>query len=318
MTTLGEVIWCPVCRSAQPEEQDGEWVCPSCARHFPVVRGIPRLLDDVPEDSRQIQRVFDFEHRRFRDSWYTRFEPRLVEQYLADCQLPREFFQGRRALDAGCGSGRWSYALAELGTDLIAFDLTEGGIEAASEQLSERDNVTICQANIFRPPLKPESFDFVMSWGVLHHTPDTHAAFSQLVPLVKPGGTLYIMVYERHSPVMFFFTNIVRFFMRRLSDEKRYQACKRLIVHNRLAALILGRFLMISYRAPGSPIDEQTLQFGLFDAYSPRYNHLHTRAEVKGWFEEAGFEDVTALESPGSVKVRGTRSLQAADASPSS
>ena len=311
-TLLDEVICCPVCRSAQPVQADGAYACPSCERRFPILHGIPRLLEDVPANSRQVQRVFDFEHRRFRDSWYTRFEPRLVEQFLDDCRLPREFFRDRRALDAGCGSGRWSYALAELGADLVAFDLTEGGIEAAAEHLSDRENVSVCQANLFQPPFAPESFDFVMSWGVLHHTPDTHAAFRQLVPLVKPGGTLYVMVYERHSPVMFFFTNIVRAFMRRLPDERRYKACRWLIVHNRLLARILGRFLMISYREPGSPVDEQTLQFGLFDAYSPRYNHLHTRAEVRGWFEEAGFEDVTVIDVPGSVKVRGVRRPAAA------
>jgi 2-polyprenyl-3-methyl-5-hydroxy-6-metoxy-1,4-benzoquinol methylase len=307
---LDEVICCPACRGGRPKQVDGTYACPSCDRRFPVVRGIPRLLEDVRQDSRQIQRVFDFEHRRFRDSWYTRFEPRLVEQFLDDCKLPPEFFAGRRALDAGCGSGRWSYALAELGTDLVAFDLTEGGIEAASEQLSERSNVSVCQANLFHPPFAPASFDFVMSWGVLHHTPDTHRAFSQLVPLVNPGGTLYVMVYERHNPVMFFFTNIVRWFMRRLPDERRYRACRLLIVRNRLLAQLLGRFLMISYYQPGSAVDEQTLQFGLYDAYSPRYNHLHTRAEVTGWFEDAGFEDVTVLDSPGSVKVRGIRSGQ--------
>jgi 2-polyprenyl-3-methyl-5-hydroxy-6-metoxy-1,4-benzoquinol methylase len=305
---LDEVICCPVCRSAQPVQADGAYACPSCRRRFPILHGIPRLLEDVPANSRQVQRVFDFEHRRFRDSWYTRFEPRLVEQFLDDCRLPREFFRGRRALDAGCGSGRWSYALAELGANLVAFDLTEGGIEAAAEHLFERENVSVCQANLFQPPFAPESFDFVMSWGVLHHTPDTHAAFRQLVPLVKPGGTLYVMVYERHSPVMFFFTNIVRAFMRRLPDESRYKACRRLIVHNRLLAWILGRFLMISYHEPGSPVDEQTLQFGLYDAYSPRYNHLHTRDEVRTWFEESGFTDVVVLDRPrGSVHARGRR-----------
>jgi 2-polyprenyl-3-methyl-5-hydroxy-6-metoxy-1,4-benzoquinol methylase len=307
VSLLEEVIQCPVCRAGRPALNGESYDCPSCGRVFPIVRGVPRLLEDVPEDSQQIQRVFDFEHRRFRDSWYTRFEPRLVEQFLDDCKLPAEAFKGRRALDAGCGSGRWSYALAELGTELVAFDLTEGGIEAASEQLSDRPNVSLCQANIFQPPLAPESFDFAMSWGVLHHTPDTRAAFRQLVPLVKPGGTLYVMVYERRSPVMFFFTDLVRFFMRRLSDERRYRACRRLIVHNRLLALVLGRFLMISYRQPDSPIDEETLQFGLFDAYSPQYNHLHTHAEVRRWFEDAGFEQITSLDSSGSVKVRGVR-----------
>jgi 2-polyprenyl-3-methyl-5-hydroxy-6-metoxy-1,4-benzoquinol methylase len=308
MTLLDEVICCPVCRDAQPVQEDGAYACPACKRRFPVVRGIPRLLEDVPEDSEQIQRVFDFEHRRFRDSWYTRFEPRLVDQFLEDCRLPREFFDGKRALDAGCGSGRWSYALSELGTELVAFDLTEGGIEAAAEQLSERPNVSICQANLFQPPLAPESFDFVMSWGVLHHTPDTHRAFRQLVPLVKPGGTFYVMVYERHSPVRFFFTDLLRRFMRRLSDEQRYRACRYLVIANPTVARLVAPFLMISRYTPGSGIDVRTLQFGLFDAYSPRYNHLHSRDEVRGWFEQAGFVDVEVFDNPtGSVKARARR-----------
>jgi 2-polyprenyl-3-methyl-5-hydroxy-6-metoxy-1,4-benzoquinol methylase len=308
MTLLDEVICGPVCRSAQPVLEDGLYACPSCKHRFPIVRGIPRLLDEVPDDSRQVQQVFDFEHRRFRDSWYTRFEPRLVDQFLEDCRLPREFFEGKRALDAGCGSGRWSYALAELGTELVAFDLTEGGIEAAAEQLSERPNVSICQANLFEPPFGPESFDFVMSWGVLHHTPDTHRAFRQLVLLVKPGGTFYVMVYERHSPMMFFFTDILRRFMRRLSDEQRYRACRYLVIANPTVYRLLSPFLMIGRYTPGSPLDVKTIQFGLYDAYSPRYNHLHTRDEVRRWFEEAGFVDVEVLAAPGaSVKARGRR-----------
>jgi ubiquinone/menaquinone biosynthesis C-methylase UbiE len=306
-STLDSVVWCPACRGGKPVREDNAYVCPACERRFPVEGGIPRLLEDVPADSRQIQRVFDFEHRRFQESWHTRFEPRLVEQFLEECRLPRDFFNGAGALDAGCGSGRWSYALSELGADVVAFDLTSGGIEVAQQHLGDRDNVTICQANVFQPPFEDKSFDFVMSWGVLHHTPDTHAAFRKLVPLVKPGGTLFVMVYEKHSPVMFFFTDIVRWFMRRLSDERRYRACRRLIVRNPRVAAILGRFLMVSYADPNSDIDEQTLQFGLFDAYSPRYNHLHTPDEVAGWFREAGFDEVTALETPGAVRVRGVR-----------
>lgn len=311
-----ELLLCPICREGRPARGKETYTCPSCGRGFPILRGVPRLLDEVSDGSLQIQRVFDFEHRRFQESWYTQFEPRLVDLFLDDCKLPREFFTGKRALDAGCGSGRWSYALAELSADVAAFDLTEGGIEAATQQLGGRPNVFTCQANLFQPPFAPESFDFVMSWGVLHHTPDTHRAFRQLTPLVKPGGTMYVMVYEKRSPVMFFFTNIVRWFMRRLPDDRRYRACRSLIVRNRLLAQVLGRFLMISYLERGSEVDERTLQFGLYDAYSPRYNHLHTRAEVRGWFEDAGFEDVTVIDVRGSVKVRGIRRGQDVPARP--
>jgi 2-polyprenyl-3-methyl-5-hydroxy-6-metoxy-1,4-benzoquinol methylase len=308
VTALDEVILCPACREGRPERDGARYVCPKCGRAFPVVGGIPRLLEEVPGDSRQVQRVFDFEHRRFRDSWYTRLEPRLVEQFLEDCELSREFFQGIRALDAGCGSGRWTYALAELGANVVAFDLTSGGIEAVYENLGRRENVTVCQANLFEPPFAEESFDFVMSWGVLHHTPDTRAAFERLVPLVKRGGTLYVMVYERVRRLRLLGTEAVRQVLRRLPDEQRYKACGRLVIENRTLARVLDPVMTVApYDPKTAEVDAKTLQFGLYDAYSPRYNHTHTREEVAGWFEQAGFEDVTVVDAYASVKVRGVR-----------
>jgi 2-polyprenyl-3-methyl-5-hydroxy-6-metoxy-1,4-benzoquinol methylase len=309
--TLDAVICCPSCRSARPERRGDEYECPKCKRSFPIIDGIPRLLEDVRGDSRQIQRVFDFEHRRYRDSWYTRFESRLVEQFLDECGLSKEFFDDVRALDAGCGSGRWSYALSELGADVVAFDLTDGGVEAARENLGDRKNVSVCQANLFQPPFAVASFDFVMSWGVLHHTPDTRTAFECLVPLVKPGGTLYVMVYERTRPVRLLGTNIVRHALRRLSDERRYQACGHLVIRNRTLARILDPLLMVApYDPKTAAVDPRTLQFGLYDAYSPRYNHVHTRAEVVSWFEQAGFEEVTVIDAHAAVKVRGIRAVR--------
>jgi SAM-dependent methyltransferase len=306
--TLDAVLLCPACRGGKPARDDDGYLCPACGHRYPIVGGIPRLLEEVPDDSRQIQRVFDFEHRRYRDSWHTRFEPRLVDQFLAECELPAEFFHGKRVLDAGCGSGRWTYALAELGADVVAFDLTSGGIEMAYEQLGSRENVSICQANLFAPPFEPESFDFVMSWGVLHHTPSTRTAFHRIAPLVRPGGTLFVMVYERIYPVRLFGTNLLRAALRRLTDEQRYRFCSHLVVRNPWVARALNPFLMIAHYDPNvSTVDPETLQFGLFDAYSPRYNHVHTRAEVRRWFAEEGFNDASSFGTRGSVRARGSR-----------
>jgi hypothetical protein len=85
--------------------------------------------------------------------------------------------------------------------------------------------------------------------------------------------------------------------------------CRYLVVRNRWLAALLRRFLIVSFYDPDvSPIDLKTMQFGLYDAYSPRYNHLHRRDEVASWFRTSGFTDVVVLDSPlGAVKVRGTR-----------
>jgi len=312
MTTVAAGAFaCPSCRG-ELRSGANDLTCDSCGRTYPVVGGIPRFVEQPPGGSAQVQRVFDFEHRRYEDSWYTQFEPRLVKQFLDECGLPREFFAGKRVLDAGCGSGRWSYAMAELDADVVGVDLTAGGPESAHAVLGERENVQFAQADLFALPFRPGSFDFVMSWGVLHHTHSTKEAFAQLVPLVKPGGTLFVMVYELESRLRSAGTNALRFFMRRLSDERRYRACRLLVVRSSLVAKALSPFLIISYLPPDSTLDAATAQFGLFDAYSPRWNHVHTPDEVTGWFADAGFEDVTVIDKPGAVRVRGRRGGESA------
>jgi SAM-dependent methyltransferase len=305
---LTRILRCPACGGESLELLGDAYEC-SCGRRYPIDGGIARFVESLAPDHAQVQRVFDFEHRRYRDSWFTRFDAQLVDQFLDDCRLPREFFAGKLALDAGCGSGRWTYALAELGADVVAIDLTAGGLESAYEMLGDRPNVSFCQADLFNLPFRPQSFDFVMSWGVLHHTRDTRSAFANLPPLVGPNGTLYVMVYERVAPLQLFFTNGLRALMRRLPDERRYAACRFLVVKNPLLYRALAPFLMVSrYDPANSELDRKTLQFGLFDAYSPRYNHVHTAAEVVRWFEESGFKDMTVVETPSdAVKVRGVR-----------
>jgi SAM-dependent methyltransferase len=46
-------------------------------------------------------------------------------------------------------------------------------------------------------------YDLVYSWGVIHHTPDPEYTLQKLIKLMKPGGTIKIMVYNRHSVYMF-------------------------------------------------------------------------------------------------------------------
>ena len=47
-------------------------------------------------------------------------------------------------------------------------------------------------------PLLDNSFDFVYSWGVLHHTQDPAKTLAEMWRVLKPGGTLAIWVYARN------------------------------------------------------------------------------------------------------------------------
>lgn len=291
------------------ELDDGAYTRPDRSRSYPVVDGIPRFVGGLDDDVAQVQRVFHFEHARHDDSQLVQFRPELVDEFLADCELPAAFFAGKDVLDAGCGSGRWSYALHRLGANVHAMDLTAAGPEALHGELGDAERLAICQANLYDAPFPAASFDFVMSWGVLHHTPSTRAGFERVAGLVKPGGTLYVMVYRPAPLLQGPGTDLLRRFMRRLPDEKRYDACRHLVIRNRYLAYGASCFVMVAHQDPKtSTADPQTMQFGLFDAYSPRWNYRHSAKEVVTWFRDSGFREVTVVD-PGTlnVRVRGTR-----------
>ena len=321
-TVASVPLVCPACRSPlTPTER--AYRCEGCANTYPVVDGILRMLPPLSRTERQVQAAFDFEHRRFQAARYLRISTALIDHWLADVQLPKEYFQGLTVLDLGCGSGRWTYAMSSLGARVVAVDFCDAAVQVTRDVTREVGLVEVIQASLFRLPFRPEQFDFVVSWGVLHHTPDTAAAFREIAPLVRLGGELYVMVYERRSPVKVLGTEMLRIMMRRLSPERRYRLCGRLVIRNRVLFHLLRGFIeCIPSHKLSETLDAETARFGLYDWYSPRYNHLHTVGEVQNWFRRAGYEDL-GLTSPikytraldvfrfgacgGSIKLRGRR-----------
>ena len=49
-------------------------------------------------------------------------------------------------------------------------------------------NAAFLQMNLFKPPFRDESFDVVISNGVLHHTGDARGGFAALLRKLKPGA----------------------------------------------------------------------------------------------------------------------------------
>ena len=74
-------------------------------------------------------------------------------------------------------------------------------VEAAQANFGHLPQVLVCQADIGRLPFRPGTFDFILSEGVLHHTPSTRAALLTLAGHLRPGGMIAFYVYAKKAPV---------------------------------------------------------------------------------------------------------------------
>jgi SAM-dependent methyltransferase len=251
-TRLLDFLMCPWCRGdltmsafetrgAGGEVVEGLLSC-TCGRRFPVVNGIPRILENAftlfPDFvQRHADRLPDLRDRpalradeadairRTRESFgyqWTEFAAMVIdfrENFLNYIRpLDESFFPGKVGLDLGCGFGRHIYNAAKFGAEMIGVDLSQA-IESTRANTKDLPNVHLIQADVYHLPIKKGVLDFAYSIGVLHHTPDPEAAFRCLVPLVKPGGSVFVWVYSKSRSFWNFCLESVRAVTTRLPQR---------------------------------------------------------------------------------------------------
>lgn len=111
-----------------------------------------------------------------------------------------ENFAGKKVLEIGCGAGIDSAEFARNGAIVTSTDFAERSVQATKELLKEASlPVNVVQADATNLQFKDESFDCVYSFGVLHHIPNIEKALSEIKRVLKPGGQVMVMLYNRDS-----------------------------------------------------------------------------------------------------------------------
>jgi len=111
--------------------------------------------------------------------------------------------RGLTFMDIGCGSGLFSYAAYAMGAERItSFDLDPLAVQCCltmKERAGNPDNWEVFQGSILDPGAlqRLPLVDVVYAWGVLHHTGDMWAAVRHAASFVKPGGCLFVSIYNR-------------------------------------------------------------------------------------------------------------------------
>jgi SAM-dependent methyltransferase len=230
----------------------------------------------------------------FRDEFQSYLDP-----------LPASELRGLVVLDAGCGMGKFSFAAVESGArTVVAVDLSDA-VEVAYANLRAFPNAHVVQGSIGQLPFRAGAFDFAFSIGVLHHTPDPEKSFQQLVPLVRPGGRLFVWLYALEGN---------EFFVRWL-DPLRAAVFSRLPSWlNRaaatLVALPLWAVIRLVYVPLGGgvivrrlPYAEYFLYFSrlglrsfwgtVYDKLVPPISFYLTRDEIRRWVTDAGLRELS-------------------------
>jgi SAM-dependent methyltransferase len=108
-----------------------------------------------------------------------------------------------RALDVGCGHGRFARRLAQLADEVDALDRVDLGVAGPS-------NLRFIHGDFLTAPIEPERYDFVCAIASLHHLPFDEA-IEKMARALRPGGVLAILGLYRESGVVDFAWSVAAF-----------------------------------------------------------------------------------------------------------
>ncbi|MBO6553322.1 MAG: methyltransferase domain-containing protein [Roseitalea sp.] len=182
-------------------------------------------------------------------------------------KFPIDYWRGKRCIDVGCGAGRWTRTLLELGATVKSVDVSEHGLKSTARFNRDVENLSLFDIGSKRPDLH-EAFDFTICWGVVMCTHDPLIAFENVAKTVKPDGELYLMVYAPTYHASEFVT----------SARKRYHRDK-MTFEERLAFV---------YELAG---DDRANAINYLDMLNTEYNWTIDVETIRGWAQKFGFSE---------------------------
>jgi SAM-dependent methyltransferase len=129
-----------------------------------------------------------------------------------------------RVLDWGSGYGQVTALLLEEGVDVVAFDYREGLERATVVPLDRYPQI---QAHVSPDPValpfETDTFDTVLSCGVLEHVARPEASVEEIRRVLRPNGTFYVTnLPNRYSYTEKIARMLGHYYHGRLPDDRVY------------------------------------------------------------------------------------------------
>jgi ubiquinone/menaquinone biosynthesis C-methylase UbiE len=120
----------------------------------------------------------------------------IIKKYLS------QLFSDGIILDAGCGPGLLIDQLSECNAKCIGYDLSEKMLELAKRRNPRNESKgfpMFMRGDIEKMPFHNNSFDLVISLGVIEYLDDDIKILSEFRRILKPNGYLIIAITNKYA-----------------------------------------------------------------------------------------------------------------------
>lgn len=137
--------------------------------------------------------LWNVENKNEKGNEETHFE--IVQNVLND-----EIVSGGLGLEVGCGPGYDIEYMATKYPDkkFVAIDFSFS-VFLLKKRLKGLNNIQFIRASALELPFKDGLFDFVYSFGVLHHTANPVKGFAEINRVLKQSSKMVLYLYENHE-----------------------------------------------------------------------------------------------------------------------
>ena len=135
----------------------------------------------------------NFDKNNFKNDGVNLLKKRLIMNKIDY----KDLIKDKVCVDAGCGSGRYAYALIKLGAKkVLAFDKNSDSIKLAKLRFNN-SKLKFFVSNNHYSKIKKNSIDFIFSNGVIHHDKNINNQLKKLNHILKSGGKMWVYVNGR-------------------------------------------------------------------------------------------------------------------------
>ncbi|MHA1291725.1 MAG: methyltransferase domain-containing protein [Promethearchaeota archaeon] len=200
-----KIIACPNCLNSPLEKElfeqnsdgiiEGNLYCSICKKKYPIKEGIPRLLPDISKLDNKYREIMKanlkyhdiaaetYEYDTEEAIHQNEFNQKRIEEIIHNLsqKIENNYF-----LDVGCGTGNVLKFGQRYFKNAIGTDVSINMLKIAKEKGCE-----VVQADALSLPFKPNIFNAVSIFSVLHHLYNYELFFSGASRVLKSGGFFY-------------------------------------------------------------------------------------------------------------------------------